>query len=149
MEKNGGLADSERLHVLGYTNQVDLLMDAVDCIVTKPGGLTVSEALAKSLPMILVSPIPGQEERNVEFLLNIGAALRATRTLTVDEAVYYLFDNPERLRVMKESINMIRKPDATRDLADFVVASYGGDHEGDASTAGNDSPEGDRHAARQ
>ncbi|MDR0458990.1 MAG: hypothetical protein LBG68_00800 [Coriobacteriales bacterium] len=118
---NGGSPKTERLMVFDYTDKVDLLMDAVDCIVTKPGGLTVSEALAKRLPMILVSPIPGQEERNTEFLLNIGAALHVTKTFSLDEAVFFLFNNPGRLRIMKESIDMISKPKSAKTLADFIL----------------------------
>ena len=55
-------------------------MDAADCIITKPGGLTTSESLAKRIPMILINPIPGQEERNMEFLLNNGLAIMVTET---------------------------------------------------------------------
>ena len=84
-------------------------------------GLTVSEALAKKLPMILVNPIPGQEERNVEFLLNNGMAMMVTRTFPLDEAVYEMFTNPTRIRIMEENIRVISKPNATRDLCDFVM----------------------------
>jgi processive 1,2-diacylglycerol beta-glucosyltransferase len=110
-----------RLHAIGFSDQVALLMDAVDFIVTKPGGLTVSESLAKRLPMILTSPIPGQEVRNTEFLVNIGAAIKVTKTLPIDEAVFFLFDHPDRRRLMQESIDMIRKPDAAKDLSEFIV----------------------------
>lgn len=109
------------LMVLGFADNVEVLMDAADCIVTKPGGLTVSEALAKKLPMILVNPIPGQEERNVEFLLNNGMAMMVTRTFPLDEAVYEMFTNPTRIRIMEENICVISKPNATRDLCDFVM----------------------------
>jgi len=121
IEKNGGRPHNGRLHVIGFTDQVDVLMDAVDCIVTKPGGLSVSESLVKELPMVLVTPIPGQEERNIDFLMNMGAALRASKTFSVGEAVHYLFECPERLKLMQESIAMVRKPDAAKDLADFIM----------------------------
>ena len=121
VDKTRSGSAGSRLHVFGFTDEVDLLMDAADCIVTKPGGLTVSESLAKRLPMILFSPIPGQEEGNTEFLLNVGAALRVTRTLPIDEAVFFLFDNPGRRRMMRESIDMLSKPNSSRDLADFIM----------------------------
>jgi processive 1,2-diacylglycerol beta-glucosyltransferase len=54
-------------------NNIELYMDAADCIVTKPGGLTVTELMAKKLPAILTNPIPGPEERNLDFLLNTEA----------------------------------------------------------------------------
>jgi processive 1,2-diacylglycerol beta-glucosyltransferase len=51
-------------------------MAAADCLIGKPGGLTISEALARGLPMVIVNPIPGQEERNADYLLEEGAAIR-------------------------------------------------------------------------
>ena len=96
-------------------------MDAADCIVTKPGGLTTSEALAKGVPMIMSKPVPGQEDRNVEFLLNTGAAMKISKTFPIDDALYQLFLNDGRGKILDRSIQSLRKPDSTRDLADFVV----------------------------
>ena len=62
----------KRIYNFGFVDNIDIIMDAADCIITKPGGLTTSESLAKRIPMILINPIPGQEERNMEFLLNNG-----------------------------------------------------------------------------
>ena len=87
----------KHLENIGFTDKVDLYMDAADCLVTKPGGLTTSEALAKNLPMIMINPIPGQEDRNAEFLLNTGAALKVSKTFTVDDAVYALFSSEKRM----------------------------------------------------
>ena len=113
--------DSPNFRVFSFVDNIDEMMDAADCIITKPGGLTISEALAKELPMILLSPIPGHEERNVEFLLNGGMALRVTKTFPVDEALYQLFSNPERVRIMEESIRLYHKPNASEDLAAFIM----------------------------
>ena len=106
--------------VLGFTTDVDKYMAAADAIITKPGGLTTSEALACSLPIIIDNPIPGQEERNTEFLLNAGAAMLVTETFTLDDAVRAVIDFPERRRLMRESIALIRKPDSTADLCEFI-----------------------------
>jgi len=106
----------------GFVNNVEVLMDAADCIVTKPGGLTSSEAMAKELPMIIVNPIPGQEERNTEFLLNNGLALKVSKTFGIDEALYYLFNDPLRLKYMRESIRLVAKPNANRDLCEFIMS---------------------------
>ena len=95
-------------------------MDAADCIITKPGGLTTSEALAKGLPMIMTNPVPGQEDRNVEFLSNAGAAIKTSKSFPVDDAVYLLFLNDRRRELLKQSVAMLGRPDSTRDLADFV-----------------------------
>ena len=104
----------------GFVDNVDVMMSAADCIITKPGGLTTSEALAKGLPMILIDPIPGQEERNLEFLVNSGAAIGISDTFTLDEALYVLFTFPERFDVLKRAINLIRKSNSTEDLCDFA-----------------------------
>ena len=111
-----------QLHPFGFVDTIDLMMDAADCILTKPGGLTVTEALAKDLPMILVNPIPGHEERNVEFLLNNGMALLITKTFPVSEALYYLFHNPRRLELMQACIHLYSKPNATNDISNFVLS---------------------------
>lgn len=110
----------ENVRLYGFTSEVDVLMDAADCIVTKPGGLTTTEAMAKRLPMILVTPIPGQEERNMEFFMNNGIALSVTKTFTVDEALYYLFNTEGRLEQMDRQLAAIAKPDAAVRLAAFT-----------------------------
>ena len=105
----------------GYVNNVDIFMDAEDCIVTKPGGLTTSEALAKGLPMIMNNPVPGQEDRNVEFLLNAGAAMKVSKTFPIDDAIYNLFINKERRKNLDGSIKSLQKPDSTMDLVNFII----------------------------
>jgi len=109
------------LYVYGFVDNVDVMMDAADCIITKPGGMTVSETLAKRLPMIVVDPIPGHEERNTEFLLNNGVCLEVTRTFPLEEAVYYMFENPRRAQAMSEYMAVIGRPRATENLSDFVL----------------------------
>ena len=105
----------------GFVGNVEVMMSAADCIVSKPGGLTVSEALAKNLPMLLVDPIPGHEERNVDFLVNNGMAALITKHFPIDEAVYQLFHSPGRLNTIRQTMNAVAHPDATERLADFVL----------------------------
>ena len=105
----------------GFVQNVEVMMSASDCIISKPGGLTVSEALAKNLPMLLVDPIPGHEERNVDFLVNNGMAALITKHFPVDEAVYQLFHNPARLQTVRQTMKAVAHPDATERLADFVL----------------------------
>jgi len=109
------------IHVCGFTNQVDLYMDAADCIVTKPGGLSTSEALSKELPLILVSPIPGQEERNAHFFVNSGAAVLVNRNFPVTEAVYTVLEREGRLEHMKQAIRHIACPRAATDIAELAI----------------------------
>lgn len=107
----------------GFVHNVDIMMSASDCIISKPGGLTVSEALAKNLPMLLVDPIPGHEERNVEFLVNNGMASLITKHFPIDEAVYELFHNPTRLTTIRQTMQAVAHADATERLVDFLLQS--------------------------
>ena len=111
---------NKKVYNYGFTDKVDNFMDAADIIITKPGGLTVSEALAKELPMVLTNPIPGHEFRNREFLVNMGAAAADSKTYFLDEIIAQLFENPKRLEIMRESIKLIRKPEAAKTLIDFI-----------------------------
>ena len=104
----------------GFVSNVDELMAASDCIITKPGGLSTSEALAMRLPMILANPIPGQEERIQEFFLNSGAACAVTKTCGIDEIMYQMSINPIRASQMRSNIDILRKPESTRSLCDFI-----------------------------
>lgn len=109
------------VYVYGFVDNVDVMMDASDCIITKPGGLTTSELLAKGLPPIIVDPIPGQEERNMEFLVNNGAAVMVTETFPIDEALYELLKYPWRMDLIKKSVAQLGKPYSTEKTADFIV----------------------------
>ncbi|MGE4284224.1 MAG: glycosyltransferase [Clostridia bacterium] len=120
-KKIDALKTRKKLYSYGFVNNVDVMMDACTCIVTKPGGLTVSESLAKGIPMILINPIPGQEERNVEFLLNNGLAIKTSATFPIDEAVFQLLMNDWRLNDLATMIRHIGKPNAAKDLGDFII----------------------------
>ena len=115
------IKSAHRIYNYGFVDNVDIMMDASDFIVTKPGGLSMSESLAKGIPAVLVNPIPGQEDRNLEFLLNNGLAMAVTPTFPIDEAVYQLFINRWRWNRNHEATELIRKPDAAEALADFVM----------------------------
>ena len=115
-EEIDAIVTEKKVLNFGYVNNVDELMDAADCILTKPGGITSSEALAKRLPMIICNPIPGQEERNAEFLQNNGAAIAVGGAFSVSDAVSMMFRNPKRVETMREAIELIRKPNSTVDI---------------------------------
>ncbi len=107
---------------LGFVDYVDVLMSAADVIVTKPGGITTSEAFAKGLPMIIVNPIPGQEKRNTDFLLNSGAAVTTTPIISLSELIYQLFSAPGRLEAMRMAVSALAKPNSTMDTCEFVMS---------------------------
>ncbi len=116
------LETRHRMLPFGFVDNVDVMMDASDCIITKPGGMTISEALAKRLPIVIVNPIPGQETRNTEFLLNSGAAVAANKICGVDELVAGLLEDRKRLDAMRASIELLRHPDSTRDVCEFALS---------------------------
>ncbi len=113
---------SKNLLCLGYVDNVDLLMDAADCLISKPGGLTTSEALAKGLPMIICNPIPGQEERNTEFLQNMGAAMAVSGTYALTDAIHQFFSSKELIKCLHHSINLIAKPNALEDICQKIFS---------------------------
>ncbi len=105
-----------KLFPLGFTTTVERVMTAADLVITKPGGLSVSECLAKGRPMLLVSPIPGQEERNADYLLEAGAAVKAVDTATLEFKFARLLGDPARLRAMSEAAHRISRPQAAREV---------------------------------
>ncbi|MEG2192341.1 MAG: glycosyltransferase, partial [Oscillospiraceae bacterium] len=115
------LTTKNTMHLFGYSNEVDLLMDACDCIITKPGGITISEALAKQLPIIMYDPLPGMEENNVLFLNNMGCAIAAQRSFPVELCLGILLYSKSRLKNLREAMVDISKPNATRDLCRFLM----------------------------
>ena len=113
-----------KLIALGYINNVDEYMDCCDCVITKPGGLTTSEALAKNLPLILANPIPGQENRNQEFMQNHGLAISLSDTFPADEAIYTLMNYPHISQNLTANAKKLAKPDAAKKLGEFIIDIY-------------------------
>lgn len=101
-----------RLFPMGFTRTIERIMTAADVAITKPGGLTSSECLAMGLPMILVNPIPGQEERNADYLLENGAALKAYDSAGLEYRVRDLLANPARIASLREHALALGKPRA-------------------------------------
>lgn len=111
-----------RLVPHGFTDRIERLMACADFVVTKPGGLTTSECLAMGLPMIVNSPIPGQEERNADFLLEQGAALKANDPATLEYRVRYLLRHPEKLADMRNKAKALGRPAAARSVLHAVLS---------------------------
>jgi processive 1,2-diacylglycerol beta-glucosyltransferase len=124
LEDMGNIAAQhpERLFPLGFTRVVERLMAASDFAITKPGGLTTSECLAMGLPMIVISPIPGQEERNADFLLENGAALKACDGGALSYRVSMLLSDPAHLDKLRIMAKQLGKPEAVRTVLDIVLA---------------------------
>jgi processive 1,2-diacylglycerol beta-glucosyltransferase len=110
-----------RLLPLPFTRTIERVMAVADIAITKPGGLTNCECLAMQVPMIVISPIPGQEERNADFLLESGAALKAIDAASLDYKVRLLLDHPERLAAMRECMRAKARPDAAMSVLSLVA----------------------------
>ncbi|MEI9894282.1 MAG: glycosyltransferase [Chthoniobacter sp.] len=117
-------SDRGRFCILGYSDRMHELMRISDLFIGKPGGLTTSEALACSLPMAVFSPIPGQEERNADHLLEEGAGLRCNELTTLPFKIDRLLDDPARLGAMRAAAKAMGRPDAAR----MVVQTLLDDH---------------------
>jgi processive 1,2-diacylglycerol beta-glucosyltransferase len=105
-------ARNPRFKIQGYTDRMHGLMQISDLFIGKPGGLTTSEALACGLPMCIISPIPGQEERNSDHLIEEGCAIRSNELTTLAWKVDRLLDDPTRLSRMRERALAIGRPNA-------------------------------------
>jgi processive 1,2-diacylglycerol beta-glucosyltransferase len=101
--------NTKEVQILGFTNQIPQLMEIADVIITKPGGLTVTEALAKNIPMIIPYFIPGQEEENASVLLSAGAAFKVDSVKELNELVSGLVINPHELNEVKTNMKIIAK----------------------------------------
>ena len=92
-----------------------------DLFLGKPGGLTTAEALASGLPMVIFSPIPGQEERNSDHLLEEGAAIKCNDLTTIPYKLDLLLDEPERLKSMRLQALRLAKPAAARTIVETLL----------------------------
>ncbi|MCX7746071.1 MAG: UDP-N-acetylglucosamine--LPS N-acetylglucosamine transferase [Clostridia bacterium] len=111
---------NKKVRILSYTNRVADLMEISDFIITKPGGMTITESLVKELPIFIISPLPGQEERNAHFLINIGAAARILENEDMENILSQVVDNPLRVRHMKEITKFLAKPNSSSDTVDLL-----------------------------
>jgi processive 1,2-diacylglycerol beta-glucosyltransferase len=98
-------------------------MAVADLAITKPGGLTTSECLVVGLPMLVISPIPGQEERNADYLLENGAALKACDEGALTYRVNRLLSEPGLLDRLRTNAAALGKPDAARTVLDIVLGT--------------------------
>lgn len=111
---------SDTVKILEFTNEVPELMSISDLVVTKPGGLTTSESLASHLPMVVINPIPGQEEENAEFLESKGIAVWIKKSDDANLIIKNLLSNTEKLKNMKENTSILAKPNSTQTICDTL-----------------------------
>jgi processive 1,2-diacylglycerol beta-glucosyltransferase len=111
-----------RIFPVGYTTEMDEYMSAADLILGKSGGLTTSEALAKELPLVIVNPIQGQEERNSDHLLEEGVAIRCNNIPILAYKIDTLLGNPHRLAMMRKNTRRLARPEAALDIVKKLLS---------------------------
>ena len=115
------LGNPKELKIFEYITNVPEAMSISSLVVTKPGGLTSSESLASQLPMLIINPIPGQEEENAEFIEQAGAALWLRPNDDVDIVINNLLKSPDALERMKNNASKIAHIDATKDICEILL----------------------------
>ena len=111
----------KNVKVLEYTNKVPELMAISDLVISKPGGLTTSESLASNLPMIIINPIPGQEEENAEFLESKGTGVWIRRNDQPYEILKNIINNSEKLEEMKKNTTTLSKKHSTENICNTIL----------------------------
>jgi processive 1,2-diacylglycerol beta-glucosyltransferase len=115
---------NKNITVLGFTDKVPELMSASDFVITKPGGLTSTECLAMCKPMIIINPIPGQEEQNSIYFTNNGTALRTYKNEPIEHVLDIAMYNEKRVNQMIEMCKVIGKPNSSKTVVDEVIRIY-------------------------
>jgi len=108
----------------GYTKEMDELMTASDIVLGKPGGLTTCEALAKGLAFVIVNPIPGQEERNSDHLLEAGVGIRSNNLPTLAYKLDRLLADPDRFANMQANSRKLGRPNAAKEIVQQLIDAY-------------------------
>lgn len=111
----------DSIKVLPFTNKVPELMSISDLVITKPGGLTTSESLASSLPMIIINPIPGQEEQNARFLEYEGAGIWIKNNSDVHNIINNILNDEIKLNNMKENSIRLAKVHSTENICKICL----------------------------
>ncbi|MEW6661543.1 MAG: MGDG synthase family glycosyltransferase [Bacillota bacterium] len=108
-------------YVYGYVKDMADWMAMADIVVSKSGGLTVSEALACELPMVIIPPLPGQETANAQYLLNYGAAVCCDDISQIPQVILHLLTKPSEMQKMRCSAREIKKPFAAKHAASVIA----------------------------
>lgn len=110
------------IRVFEFVNNVPELMAISDIVITKPGGLTTTESLVSGLPMIIINPIPGQEEENAQFLEHSNIGIWLKKQMNITETISNFISNDAKLKQMKENIKKISNRNSTKDICTILKA---------------------------
>lgn len=114
-------AHPDQLKALGYVEQIDELFRITDCMITKPGGITLTEATAIGVPVILYKPVPGQEKENALFFEDYGAAIVINRHEDILESVTNLLQDEEKLKTMKQNMKKLHLKQSSQTILEDIV----------------------------
>lgn len=109
------------LHIYRYTTQVPELMSISSLVVSKPGGLTSSESIASHVPLLIINPIPGQEEQNAKFLESAGVGVWLKKEDDIKQVVHSLLSSPEKLDEMKGNCKKVAKINSTEEICEVII----------------------------
>lgn len=113
--------NKDSLKIYEYTTHVPELMNISSFVVTKPGGLTSSESLAVCLPMIIINPLPGQEEANASYLESSGSAIWIKNYDDISETISNIMNSPHKLEEMREFAKKVSKPYSTENICKILL----------------------------
>ena len=111
----------KHVKIFGFTKLIPEFMSIADLVVTKPGGMTTTESLACSLPMLVINPIPGQEEENAQFLEEKGIAIWLKKDDDISKILNDLFSNSDKLSQMKENTKLLAHPNSTENICNILL----------------------------
>ena len=112
---------SQNVKILEYTDKVAELMCVSDLVITKPGGLTTTESLASGLPIVIINPIPGQEEENAKFLEIHDVGIWLKKDDDIETVISNLLNNPDKLHKMKINAKLLAKKNSTKDICETLL----------------------------
>jgi processive 1,2-diacylglycerol beta-glucosyltransferase len=110
----------KKLHILGFTNDISYLMDYCDVIISKPGGLTVTESIVKNIPLVIPFAIPGQENENIDFLTSEGYSICVKDLTKINDTVTHLIKNPNELSKMKTKLKQLSSTYSLTKIVDLA-----------------------------
>lgn len=112
---------SKKVAVLGYTNKIPEILSISDIVISKPGGLTTTESIVTGTPLVITSPLPGQEEHNSNYVLNNGLGYRLFDNTDKLLTLKSIIENKERLKQVKDMQKLLAKPDAAKDICETMI----------------------------
>lgn len=117
---NENIFQNKKLHILGFTKDISYLMDYCDVIISKPGGLTVTESIVKNIPLIIPFAIPGQENENTDFLTGEGYSILLDDLSKINDTINYLINNPDYLLNIKSKLSSLASTYSLEKIVDIA-----------------------------